>query len=173
MLNQATLAAGALSLSLLSGCGKPTRPIIVGSENSGDQILIGEIVAQHLEHRLHGKVERRLGLGGESILYQAILTGDVTLYPDYPAAVQANILKERPAADSAIAKERVRSEIRRITQLELLDPLGYENTPVFAVKEAGARKAKVRTLSETADSAFRWKLAMSRLPTAHRRTGRA
>lgn len=156
------LSVSALALTLFAaGCGKAKKTIVVGSENSSEQIIVAEIVAQHLEHRLQRKIERRLGLGGESILYQAILSGDVTLYPDYAASIEANILKERPDPDSSIVQERARNEMRRTAQLELLEPLGYESTPVLVVMAADAEKAKVRSLGDAASSSFAWKLGVS------------
>jgi osmoprotectant transport system substrate-binding protein len=70
-------------------------------------------------------------------------------------------LKERLDPDSGIVRERARNEIRRTAQLELLEPLGYESTPILVVKESDAERAKVRTLSETGNSNFRWKLGVS------------
>ena len=152
----------ALALALLAaGCSPAKKYIVVGSENSSEQIIVAEIVAQHLEHSLHEKIDRRLGLGNESILYQAILSGEVTLYPDYAAAIAANILKERPDPDAGIVRERVRAEMRRTAQLDLLDPLGYEATPVAVVSAVDAGKAKVQSLGDLANSPFAWRLGVS------------
>ncbi|HET6673901.1 MAG TPA: glycine betaine ABC transporter substrate-binding protein, partial [Nitrospiraceae bacterium] len=46
-----------------AGCGKE-RPITVGSKNFTEQVILGEVVAQHLEHRLGRRVDRKLNLGG-------------------------------------------------------------------------------------------------------------
>lgn len=82
---------------LLCGCEKPKKiAIVVGSENSTEQIVVAEIVAQRLERTLQRPVERRLGLCDELTLYQALVGGDVALYPDYTAALQTTILRERP-----------------------------------------------------------------------------
>src|ERR1035438_9300136 len=52
-------------LALLSGLGcSRARPLTVGSKNFTEQIVLGEIVAQQLERRLGGKVDRKLDLGG-------------------------------------------------------------------------------------------------------------
>ena len=56
--------AAALALALLcAGCAHEPR-IRVGSKNFSEQLVLGEIVAQHLENRLHGHVSRKLDLGG-------------------------------------------------------------------------------------------------------------
>ena len=58
-------AAFAMLLGLAAvGCGKSQKTIVVGSMSSTEQVVLGEIVAQHLEHRLGRKVDRRLDLGG-------------------------------------------------------------------------------------------------------------
>ena len=71
-----------LSLSACSGSGT-THPIRVGSKNFTEQVVLGEIIAQHLEHRLHRPVERRLNLGGTLLAHEALLKGEIALYPEY------------------------------------------------------------------------------------------
>jgi len=39
-------------LFIAGGCAKPPKPIVVGSETSTEQIVVGEIVAQRLEQSL-------------------------------------------------------------------------------------------------------------------------
>ena len=60
--------------------------------------MLGEIIAQHLEHRLGRKVERRLNLGGTLLTYQALQNGEISLYPEYTGTIEAEILKETPSA---------------------------------------------------------------------------
>jgi|HubBroStandDraft_1064217.scaffolds.fasta_scaffold135383_2 osmoprotectant transport system substrate-binding protein len=151
-----------LAASLVCGCAEPPKPLIIGSGNSAEQMVVAEIVAGHLDHRLQRKVERRLGMGNELTLYQAIVSGNVTLYPDYAAALDTAILKETtPNPDPAIVREFVRNEMERRAQLILLEPLGYESTPVMVVKSAVAKKANLKTLSDAAHEGRRWKLGIS------------
>jgi glycine betaine/choline ABC-type transport system substrate-binding protein len=152
----------AAPIFLLCGCEKPKKPpVVVGSENSTEQIVVAEIVAQRLERALQRPVERRLGLGDELTLYQALVSGEVALYPDYTATLQTTILRERPDPNPDIVRERVHNELRRTAQLELLEPLGYEGTPVVVVKKADAERAKAKTLSDAAKATFPWKLGVS------------
>ena len=55
------------------GCTKE-HPITVGSKNFTEQVVLGEIVAQHLEHRLGRRVDRKLNLGGTMLAHQALVT---------------------------------------------------------------------------------------------------
>ena len=74
-------------------------------------MILGEIVAQHLEHRLGRPVERRSGLGDTAILYQAILSGDVGVYPEYTGLIESDILKEQADSDPQIVLTRVRGQM--------------------------------------------------------------
>ena len=159
---RAVWACLAAPIFLLCGCEKPQQPpVVVGSENSTEQIVVAEIVAQRLERALQRPVERRLGLGDELTLYQALVSGEVALYPDYTVTLQTTILRERPDPNPDIVRERVHNELRRTAQLELLEPLGYESTPVVVVKKSDAQRAKAKTLSDAAKAAFPWKLGVS------------
>jgi osmoprotectant transport system substrate-binding protein len=159
----AAVAAAVHLLALLCcGCGKSrARAIVAGSQAGSAQMVVGEIVAQHLEHRLARKIERRLGLGNEEIAYQALLAGDISLYPAFTASIESVILREQPSADAGVAWERSRAEMSRIAQMELLNPLGYENPPAMLVRSADAKAVKITTLSEAAQAKTRWKIAVS------------
>jgi osmoprotectant transport system substrate-binding protein len=142
-------------------CGKSKRPIVVGSSNGTEQLLLGEIVAQHIEHSLQRKVVRHLGLGGELITFQALSAGEITLYPEYTGSIEIGILKETPSSDRDIILERTRNEMLRTAQLDLLDPLGYDSPPVMVVRTSDAEKAKIKTLSDAGAGTERWKLGFS------------
>ena len=92
---------------LLASCSSK-KPIVVGSKNETEQMLLGEIVAQHLEHRLGRTVQRRLGLGDTAILYQSIISGEVGIYPEYTGLIESEILKEQANPDPQIVLARVR-----------------------------------------------------------------
>ena len=144
-----------------SGCGKATKPIVVGSKNFTEQVVLGEIIAQHLEHRLTGvKVVRQLNLGGTLLTYNALLNGQISMYPEYTGTVQSEILKEAPSPDPAISLERSRGEMRRLAQVEVLDPLGIDNFFAMVIRGDDARKYKIATLSEAAQVKDGWKLGL-------------
>src|ERR1017187_3903471 len=141
------------ALTLLSaGCGHRKKQIAVGSKNFTEQVVLGEIVAQHLEHRLGHPVTRRLNLGGTLLSYQALVTGEISVYPEYTGTIEAEILKEAPAKDPAQVFERSRLEMSRLSQIDVLDPLGIDNTFVMVVRGEDARKDKIATLSEAAEA---------------------
>jgi glycine betaine/choline ABC-type transport system substrate-binding protein len=153
----AMLAAAAL---LGSSCGGSQKTIVVGAKSTTMGAILGEIMAQHLEHRLGRTVQRHLNLGNTQLAYQALLNGEVGLYPEEAGTVQAQILKESVSTDAASALERVRNEMRRISQMEVLDPLGIDNS--WAVVVPKSASDKIETLSDATAAKPGWKLGVSR-----------
>jgi glycine betaine/choline ABC-type transport system substrate-binding protein len=143
---------------LASSCGKSWKPIVVGSKEGSPQMVLAEVVAQHLEHRLGRKVARNLSLGNTQVVYQALLNGEIGIYPDDTAALQAVVLKEAPSRDAGTTLERVRNELRRIAQAEVLDPLGINNAWAIVIKKDG----KTQTLSDAEHAATGWKIGVTR-----------
>src|SRR5207302_6644134 len=70
-----------------AACGKSKKVIVVGSKSGTEQAILGEIVAQHLEHRTEGPVQRRLRFGSTELLYQALIVGDIGIYPEYSGII--------------------------------------------------------------------------------------
>ena len=75
------------------GCSTGKPSIRVGSKNFTEQVVLGEIIAQHLEHRLQQKVERRLNLGGTLLAHGALLNHEIDLYPEYTGTALTAIRK--------------------------------------------------------------------------------
>jgi osmoprotectant transport system permease protein len=123
--------------------------IRVGSKNFTEQVLVGEILAQTIESRTSLPVERRLNLGGTFICDRAIRSGDIDVYVEYSGTAQTAIFHEAPDTD----RGRVFDAIRRRyadAGLNLMDPLGFENTFAMLVRGDDAKRLELRTLSDLA-----------------------
>jgi osmoprotectant transport system substrate-binding protein len=155
--------AAALAVSLLT-CSHEPR-VRVASKNFSEQLVLGEIVAQHLENRLHGHVSRKLDLGGTLLTQQAIVAGDVDVYPEYTGTALTAVLKERPLKDPSKVLDAVRQGYAQ-WHLEWLDPLGFENTFAMAIRKDDTH---LTTLSQAA-MARDWKLGAG-YEFAHREDG--
>ncbi len=150
--------AGAFAL-LLAGCSASHAGGVlrVGSKNFTEQVVLGEIIAQHLEHRLHQKVERRLNLGGTLLAHQALLAGEIDLYPEYTGTALVAVLKDPIQTDPAAVLGLVRSEYASRFHVAWLDSLGINNG--FAMVVSGDNK-KLETLSNAARSPKPWALGV-------------
>jgi glycine betaine/choline ABC-type transport system substrate-binding protein len=138
-----------IAITLLTGCG-PRNHIVVGSKNFTEQLILGEIIAQHLEARLHQPVERKLDLGGTLLAHQALLSGDIDMYPEYTGTAFTNVLKRSGVTDPAVVLEQVRAEYSSGFHLDWLDPLGFNNSFAMTVRGEDARSRHLKTLSDAA-----------------------
>ena len=133
--------------------------MVIGSKNFTEQLILGEIAAQHLERRLHAKVQRRLDLGGTLLAQEALAAGQIDAYPEYTGTALTNVLKLPPAADAARTLATVRSEYARRFKLRWLDPLGFNDSFAMVVRGADARSRNLKSLSDAARCCA-WKLGV-------------
>ncbi len=150
------MVAGVL---LLAGCGGP-KPIIVGSKNFTEQLVLGEIVAQQIEHRLHTAVERRLNLGGSLLAHQALLGKEIDMYPEYTGTAYTAILKHAPVWDPALVLDRVRAEYASSFMVKWCAPLGFNNSFAMVIRGADARSGHYATVSEAEKRTSPWTLGV-------------
>jgi len=144
-----TLACLIAALLLTASCSR-SHQLTVASKNFTEQVILGEIIAQHLEHRLGGPVSRKLNLGGTLLTHQALVAGQIDLYPEYTGTALTAILKQPPSSDPAAVLDRVRQEYRTRWHIDWLDPLGFNNTFAMAIRGDDARRLKLETLSDAA-----------------------
>src|SRR5436309_10812234 len=136
------------------------RPITVGSKNFTEQVILGEIVAQHLEQRLRHKVVRKFYLGGTQLAHQALVNGDIDLYPEYSGTALTAVLKLPPSSDPATVFATVKAEYLARFHLQWLAPLGFNNTFAMVIRGDDARRSRIETLSEVAKHASGWQLGV-------------
>jgi osmoprotectant transport system substrate-binding protein len=150
------IIAGLTAVLGLCGCSNSPAEyaIRIGSKNFTEQVVLGEIIARQIEHRLHRKVERRLNLGGTLLAHQALLHREIDLYPEYTGTALAAILKESIDTNPAAVLARVRAAYLRKFQVEWLDPLGIDNGFAIAVRGAEARAHHLETLTEAAGTSW-------------------
>jgi glycine betaine/choline ABC-type transport system substrate-binding protein len=150
------------ALLVLCGCANSgaKRTIKVGSKNFTEQVVLGEIVAQHLEHRLHQGVERRLNLGGTLLAHEALLNREIDLYPEYTGTALAAVLKQSLENDPATVLANVRSAYASRFHIDWLDPLGIDDSFAMVITGTEARAKNLSTLSDARRSGQAWTLGV-------------
>lgn len=86
-----------------------------------------------------------------TLLWNAIVTGDVDAYVEYSGTALINILKLEPEFDPEKAFQTVVTQLKEKNNLIALDPLGFNNTYVFAVRKETAEKYNLKTASQLAE----------------------
>ncbi|GIT40148.1 MAG: hypothetical protein Ct9H300mP8_13440 [Gammaproteobacteria bacterium] len=129
----------AITVALLGWLGSvASEPIVVASKNFTESYLLGEMIAQRLE-QAGFEVDRRFGLGGTLICYEALVAGEIDVYVEYSGTLEQTILKlgKRPRLTGSTNPCFARSA--------LLSPLGFNNTYAIAVRKEVAEELSLRT----------------------------
>jgi osmoprotectant transport system substrate-binding protein len=150
-------AISLLALSF-SSCRSP-RPakIIIGSKFFTEQVVLAELLAQHIEAKTGIPVVRKTNLGGTLLVHKALLAGELDLYVEYTGTALTTVLNETPQGDSNAVYDRVKQLYSDRFHLEVTEPLGFENTFAMVIRGDDAKNLHLRTLSEIAPLAPKWR----------------
>ena len=112
----------------------------VGSKRFTESYILGEIIV-----RTAGDAAHRPGLGNTGILYAALKSGSIDLYPEYTGTIAREILKleGRPGL----------AELNRALAplgFGAAAPLGFNNSYALAMREERAQALGIRTLGDLA-----------------------
>lgn len=144
------LVACAVVLMVASfvGC-RPQRSLVIGSKSFPESRLLASMFAI-LAEDAGIPVEQRTSLGGTLVAFNALLTGEVDVYPEYTGTGYIEILKRKGSTDSQRVLAEVREEFARRWHLRWLDPLGFDNSYALAMRSETAERLGLRTLSHLA-----------------------
>jgi osmoprotectant transport system substrate-binding protein len=142
---------------LLAGCGSsPDKRITIGSKNFTEQLILAELMAQHIEAKTDLKVERRLNLGGTFVCHQGLLSGELDLYPEYTGTAYSAILKLPPLNDPPGVYQKTQQAYNQRFKLDWTEPFGFNNTFAMVVRGEDARRLKLKSLSDAARYTPQW-----------------
>src|SRR5260370_7822534 len=123
-----------LNLLFLSGCRKTQHAhLTIGSKFFTEQVILAELLAQHIEARTGIHVDRKSNLGGTLLCQKALLAGDLDLYVEYTGPALTAVLNESPTADPRDVYRRAQQGYPDRFNLELTDPPAFANPfPILA-----------------------------------------
>ena len=116
--------------------------IVVASKNFTEAYILGEAVAQLLESEGF-EVDRKLGLGGTKICYDALVAGDIDVYVEYTGTI-AEAIKN---IDGEPTRERL-ADVLAPDGVEMLETFGFNNTYALAVSEQVATARGLTRISD-------------------------
>ena len=116
----------------------------VGSKRFTESYILGEVIVQAVGNAAGGAAHRP-GLGNTGILYAALKSGSIDLYPEYTGTIAKEILKL--GGDPGLAELN-----RALAPLGLgaAVPLGFNNSYALAMREERARQLGIRSLTDFA-----------------------
>jgi osmoprotectant transport system substrate-binding protein len=142
----------------LSGCNSSSQPkITIGSKFFTEQVILAELLAQHIEARTGIHVERKTNLGGTLLCQKALQVGQLDLYVEYTGTALTAVLNEAPGGDSSAVYQRVKQGYADRFNLEVTEPLGFENTFAMVIRGDDAQKFHLRNISDVVALAPHWR----------------
>ncbi len=127
---------------LFTGRAVCAEPIAIGSKKFTESYVLGEIAKTLLE-RAGFDVSHREGMGGTAILWQALLRGDISLYPEYTGTIAEEILK----ANGPLTLEEIRAALVPYG-IGATQDLGFNDGYSLVMRRAQADKLGIKTISD-------------------------
>lgn len=158
----AVMAVGTL---LTFSLAQAQDPVVVSSKIDTEGSVLGQLILQRLENG-GIDVENRLQLGATSIVREALIAGEIDLYPEYTGngAFFFDMADSPVWNDPAEAYETVRERDREANNLIWLTPADANNTWAISVREELAKAEGLESLEDLAtylDDGGDFKLAAS------------
>jgi len=129
--------------------GRLTGRIVIGSKNFTENRLLAEIMATLIEARTDIEVERRINLGGTTVVFAALRAGQIDLYPEYTGTGWSiHLGRTDRVHDPLRAYLEVAAEFERRWDIEWLEPFGFANSYALAMDAHRAEDLGVRSISD-------------------------
>lgn len=118
-------------------------PLRIGSKRFTEAYVLAQVLAQTAAP--HARTEVLAGLGNTAIVYEALRSGRIDLYPEYLGTIDQEILKN-PAATSL---EAVRRQLAPLG-LGVAVPLGFNDGYALALRGEQADRLGLKRVSDLA-----------------------
>ena len=131
-----------LWLCLAGRVGAEGPVVKVGSKKFTESVVIGELLA-HLARDSGAEVVHHKEMGGTRILWNALLSGDIDIYPEYTGTITQEILAGRGVSGR---EQMLKALAEHGLQMSL--PLGFNNTYAIGIKEQLAARLNIASISD-------------------------
>lgn len=133
-----------LLLSLLPAVGTAQAQdstLAVGSKKFTENVILGAMATQLLRTADLPAVHRE-ELGGSRFLWEALVRGDVDVYPEYTGTLIQEIL-----ASEDVTRENLERVLAQYG-VRMTEPLGFNNTYALGMQKAKADSLGIRTIAD-------------------------
>ena len=118
------------------------EPVSAGTKVFTESVVLGELVTQSIESDGQ-QAELIKQLGGTQILWNALLDGEIDVYPEYTGTITEEIL-----ADTEVGSIAEADSILATFGIEMTRPLGFNNTYAIGMREDVAGDLNIETISD-------------------------
>jgi osmoprotectant transport system permease protein len=123
--------------------------IVIGGKLGSEPEILINMYKLLIEQDTDLHVELKPGLGKTSFVYNALKSGSIDIYPEFTGTAIVEFLKEEPiSTNQEQVYEQARKGMDRKFNLELLEPMEYNNTYALAVSNQFAKTYDLKTISD-------------------------
>ncbi|REK37968.1 MAG: ABC transporter permease subunit [Planctomycetota bacterium] len=116
----------------------------IGSKKFTESVILGEVVA-HLARDAGAEPLHFREIGGTTLVYKALVSGDIDIYPEYTGTLRREIFADRKIDDDEALEEVLRED-----GLVMSRPLGFNNTYALGMKRQRAEALGIEKISDLA-----------------------
>ncbi len=132
---------------IIASCLPPTvhsatSEIKIGSKKFTESVILGEIVTHLVKSTGEQPIYLR-ELGGTRVLWNALITGKIDIYPEYTGTISEEIL----AGEGAHNEDEIRQALIKYN-IKMTKALGFNNTYAIGMKEEVAERLKIQKISD-------------------------
>ena len=140
VLARVTGFAGALLWALSASAGES---VTVGSKRFTESYILGEIATQRIQATGSATATHRQGLGNTAILFAALKSGAIDVYPDYTGTLAFELLGLKRVPSLAELNAALDAH-----GLAISAPLGFGNSYALAMSDARAKALGITSISD-------------------------
>lgn len=137
----AALLAAVSSLALAAP--SPDDTLRVGSKRFTESYILAQVLAQTAAPHTPTPPSVLQGLGNTAIVYEALRSGSIDLYPEYVGTISQEILK----GDAAMTTQAMNAALAPLG-LGVAVPLGFNDGYALAMREDTAQRLDIASLSD-------------------------
>lgn len=158
------LALMLISIAII-GCTPESdkyRKVSISTKSSTESLIMGEILALLIENNTYIKAERVFGLSKESAaLHQAILAGEIDLYPEYTSSAWYDILKEKKAIPHDEQFIKIKELYEKEYEIKWIGLYGFNSAATLCIRKGTVVDYSLSKISELAEAAPNLKFGAS------------
>jgi osmoprotectant transport system permease protein len=127
-------------------------PVRVASKTFTESVILGEMVAQ-MARSAGVPARHQSGFGGTRLVWDALVSGAIDIYPEYTGTLFEEILVakgEAASPDATVAARDIAGLRRRLAArgIGMSAPLGFNNSYAIGVTEERARRLGLNKISD-------------------------
>jgi osmoprotectant transport system permease protein len=142
-------AAVILIIAIPSIANPDQKKIVIGGKLGSEPEILINMYKLLIEENTNLTVELKPGLGKTSFVFNALKSGSIDVYPEFTGTAISEFLKETAiSTDRSEVYEQARTGMLKKYNMELLEPMSYNNTYALAVPQTLADREALTTMSD-------------------------